>query len=366
MSGLLLKNVSKIYPGGQQAVHDFNLEIEDNELLVLSGPDGCGKAALLRMIAGLEDITSGTLSIDGVDMTHAEPRERNIAMIFRNSILYPEMTVEENLTFALRMAKMQASEIAQRKADVVADLKLEKLLAKLPGELSALENFQVLLGRALMRRPRILLMDSTIADCDEELQEQLRQEFLDIHKRLNMTVIYVTENQRSAMTLGSRMIVMSEGEISQQGTPEELVRHPESSFVAGVVGFPPMNFFVATVAQDGDHAVLNFKKGSVTLSAEKSEVLLAGGYLKKEVLAGIRADAITVLDKKQKGAANTIQAKVQGMEAVYGRPALRFLTDISEGICMTAECPAAEQIVLALDAERIQVFDRETEQTILY
>ena len=247
MAGLLLKNINKIYPGGQQAIKDFNLEIKDHELLILSGPDGCGKSTLLRMIAGLEEITSGSLYIDGENVTTAEPRERNVAMIFRNSVLYPHMTVRENLTFSLRMAKMAPKEIDARVSETAAVLNLGNILDKLPEELTTYQTYQTLMGRALMRRPKVLLMDSTLADLDEELQEVIRQKFLNIHKKMGMTVIYVTENQKSAMALGSRMIVMSDGEICQDDTPENLLKHPKTSYVAGVVGYPPMNFFVANV-----------------------------------------------------------------------------------------------------------------------
>lgn len=366
MSSLLLKNVYKIYPGGQQAIRDFNLEIKDHELLVLSGPDGCGKSTLLRMIAGLEEITSGSLYIDGVDVTHAETRERNVAMIFRNSILYPNMTVEENLSFALRMAKLGQAEIDRRISEIAGFLKLEKILQKKPEELTVLEQFRVLLGRALMRYPSVLLMDSTIADFDEELQTVLRQEFLNIHKGMNMTVIYVTENQKSAMTLGSRMVVMNDGEICQEDTPENLVKHPCSSFAAGVVGYPPMNFFTASVYQDGERTGLAFKTGKVLLPEEKGAVLIENGYLKKEVLAGVRADALTVLEGMKKGTEGTLRVKSHGMEEIYSRKVLRFLMDDTEGICLSDEILAGENVVLAVDVDKIQVFDRETEKTILY
>lgn len=366
MSGLLLKNVNKIYPGGQQAIRDFNLEISDHELLVLSGPDGCGKSTLLRMIAGLEEITSGSLFIDGVDVTNAEPRRRNVAMIFRNSVLYPNMTVAENLSFALRMAKVGQAEIDKRICETAGFLKIENILQKLPEELNALQTFQVLLGRALMRRPGLLLMDSTIADFDEELQEVLRQEFLNIHKKMDMTVIYVTENQKSAMTLGSRMVVMNDGEICQEDTPENLFRYPCSSFVAGVVGYPPMNFFVATVYKNGDRAGLAFKKEKVLLSEEKGTALIEGGYLNKEVLVGVRADALAVVEGRKKGVEGTINVKSQGMDEIYSKKVLRFLMDETEGICLGDEIPEGENVVLAVDMDRIQIFDRETEKTIIY
>ena len=208
MSGLVLKNVNKIYPGGQQSVKDFSLEIRDREFLILVGPAGCGKSALLRMIGGLDEISSGSLFIDGKDMTDADPKDRNIAMLFKNSVLYPGMTVEE---------------IDRRIREISGYLKLSDILDKKPEELTGEETYRALLGRAMMRRPGILLLDSTIADLEESLQKVMRKEFKDIHKKMDMTVIYVTDNQETALALGTRMVVMNEGSICQDGTPEELV-----------------------------------------------------------------------------------------------------------------------------------------------
>ncbi len=369
MSRLLLKNVNKIYPGGLQAIRDFNLEIKDHELLVLSGIDGCGKSTLIRMIAGLEEFTSGSLYMDGVDVTDLGPRERNVAMIFRNSVLYPHLSVLENLTFALRMAKIAPAEIDARVADVSEFLNLGKILERMPEELTTIQTYQALVGRALMRRPKVLLMDSTIADLDEELQEVLRQEFLNIHKRMDTTVIYVTENQKSAMTLGSRMVVMSEGEICQDDTPENLIQYPKTSYVAGVVGYPPMNFFVANVYEENGAVGLAFKKGKVLLPEAKGKVLMEKGYLKKEVLAGLRANALTVLPGKKKGGEGTLTCKVQGMQTLYSRPMLRFAMEETAGLCLADEMPEGGEgspIVLSVDMEKVQIFDRETERTIVY
>ncbi len=369
MSRLLLKNVNKTYPGGRHAIRDFNLEIKDHELLVLSGPDGCGKSTLLRMIAGLEEITSGSLYIDGVDMTNAEPRERSVAMIFRNSVLYPHMTVLENLSFALRMAKMSQEKIDKRVEEMVTVLNLSTILDKLPEELTPLQTFQVLMGRALVRKPKILLLDSTIADLDEELQEVIRRRFLNIHEKMDMTVIYVTENQKTAMTVGRRMIVMNDGEICQDDTPVNLLTCPKNRYVAGVVGYPPMNFFTANVYEENGTVGLSFKKGKVLLPDEKGRELLERGYLKKEVLVGVRADALSVVDGKKKGSEGELTCKVQGMEDLYSRPMLRFMMEETSGLCVTDEMPAGGEgstVILALDVTRIQIFDRETERTIIY
>ena len=369
MSGLILKHINKIYPGGQQAIRDFNLEMKESGILVLSGPDGCGKSTLLRMIAGLEEITSGALYINGENMTHAEPGERNVAMIFRNSVLYPHMTVRENLTFALRMAKMGQEEIDKRTKEVAEVLNLGKILDKMPEELNTIDVYQALLGRALMRRPAILLMDSTIADQDEAVQEELRKRFVAAQKRLNLMVIYVTENQKSAMALGSRMIVMNEGEICQDDTPENLFAKPATSYVAGVAGYPPMNFFIANVYEDEGRVGLSFKKGKVMLPEEKGNLLQEKGYMKKEVLVGVRADALTVRAGKKKAEEGELSCKILEMVSLYSRPMLRFAMDETQGLCLADEMPAGGEggtVILAVKPEKLQIFDRETDKTIVY
>lgn len=369
MSGLILKNINKIYPGGQQAIRDFNLEMKESGILVLSGPDGCGKSTLLRMIAGLEEITSGSLYINGENMTFTEPRERSVAMIFRNSVLYPQMSVRENLTFALRMEKLSPVEIEKRVDEISETLELGRLLERMPEELTTIEVYQVLIGRALIRKPSILLMDSTIADLDEGVQEELRQKFVDIQKAMNLMVIYVTENQKSAMALGSRMIIMSDGEICQDATPQELLEHPETSFVAGVVGYPPMNFFIANVFEENGRTGLTFKKGKVLLPDEKGSVLIKNGYLKKEVLVGVRADALTVKPGKKKAEVGELTCRVLGMETLYSRPMLRFAMDEVQGICLADEMPSGGEgstVILEMNPDRFQIFDRETDRTIVY
>lgn len=369
MSGLILKNINKIYPGGQQAIRDFNLEMNESGILVLSGPDGCGKSTLLRMIAGLEEITSGSLYINGENMTYTEPRERNVAMIFRNSVLYPQMSVRDNLTFALRMEKLSPEEIEARVKEVAETLELSKLLERMPEELTTIEVYQVLIGRALIRKPSILLMDSTIADLDEGVQEELRQKFVDIQKAMNLMVIYVTENQKSAMTLGSRMIIMSDGEICQDATPQELFEHPATSFAAGVVGYPPMNFFIANVYEENGSAGLAFKKGKLLLPEKKGSILLERGYIKKEVLVGVRADALLIKAGKKRAEAGELACKVSGMETLYSRPMLRFAMDEVQGLCLADAMPAGGEgstLILEINPDKIQIFDRETDKTIVY
>lgn len=367
MSGLLLKNVSKIYPGGQQAVKDFTLEIKEREFLILAGPAGCGKSTLLRMIAGLEEISSGSLFIDGKDMTDAEPKERNIAMLFKNSVLYPDMKVSDNLSFALRMGKMSQGEIDRRIEETADFLNLGGILEKLPKELTKEETYRVLLGRALMRRPGILLLDSTMADLEESLQEVLCREFLDIYSRMNMTVIYATDNQETAMTIGTRMIVMDDGSISQEGTPGELAASPANRFVAGVVGCPPMSFFTASVFGEENRVGLKGKGGRMLLPERQSAALARGPYFGKEVIFGVRADGLRLAEEREVKDDGVFTAQFMGAELCGQRQAMRFMLDDMEGICLTEELPACSvggRILLSIDAGRVYLFDKETEKAI--
>ena len=311
MSGLVLKNVNKIYPGGQQSVKDFSLEIRDREFLILVGPAGCGKSALLRMIGGLDEISSGSLFIDGKDMTDADPKDRNIAMLFKNSVLYPGMTVEDNLSFALRMGKMAQEEIDRRIREISGYLKLSDILDKKPEELTGEETYRALLGRAMMRRPGILLLDSTIADLEESLQKVMRKEFKDIHKKMDMTVIYVTDNQETALALGTRMVVMNEGSICQDGTPEELAAHPANCFVGGVVGRSPMNFFLMKVFSEGGRIGLQGASGRMLVPEAVGAVLENNGYVGKEVITGVRAEDVCLSRASEDGQDGHFSARFQ-------------------------------------------------------
>ena len=351
MSGLVLKNVNKIYPGGQQSVKDFSLEIRDREFLILVGPAECGKSALLRMIGGLDEISSGSLFIDGKDMTDADPKDRNIAMLFKNSVLYPGMTVEDNLSFALRMGKMAQEEIDGRIREISGYLKLSDILDKKPGELTGEETYRALLGRAMMRRPGILLLDSTIADLEESLQKVMRKEFKDIHKKMDMTVIYVTDNQETALALGTRMVVMNEGSICQDGTPEELAAHPASCFVGGVVG---------------RRIGLQGASGRMLVPEAVGAVLEKNGYVGKEVITGVRAEDVCLSQASEDGQDGHFSARFQSMTG--DGTMLRFQAEDADGICQAEgrmDFQENETIYLSVDSEKIYLFDKDTEKNIL-
>lgn len=362
MSGLTLKNINKTFPGDQQAIRDFNLEVKDREFLILVGPTACGKSTLLRMIGGLEEITSGSLMIDGMDMTDADPKERNVAMLFKNSVLYPGMSVEDNLTFSLRMAKMPAAEIAKRVDETVGILKIDGILEKMPEELSAADTYRVLLGRALMRRPGILLLDRTIAEADPDVQELMRKEFANINRELGITVIYATDNQKTAMALGTRMIVMNEGEICQEDSAQNIYDHPESLFVAGFFGIPRMDLSIAKVLEENGNIILKFASGKIRLSGEKAEQLKKLDYVGKEVFTGVRPEKI-VPAKDGKG---EITGEILGSEEIEDATYIRFRVGENEFLAKASdgEKPSGKKMSFAISGDDVYLFDKETEKII--
>ncbi len=363
MSGLTLKNINKTFPGDQQAIRDFNLEVKDREFLILVGPTACGKSTLLRMIGGLEEITSGSLIIDGTDMTDADPKERNVAMLFKNSVLYPGMSVEDNLTFSLRMTKMPAAEIARRVDETAGILKIDGILEKMPEELSAADTYRVLLGRALMRRPGILLLDRTIAEADPNVQELMRKEFANINRELGITVIYATDDQKTAMALGTRMIVMNEGEICQEDSAQNIYDHPESLFVAGFFGTPRMDLSIAKVLEENGNIILKFASGKIRLSGEKAELLKKLGYVGKEVFTGVRPEKIVPAEDGK----GEITGDILGSEEIEDATYIRFHVGENEFLAKASdgEKPSGKKMSFAVSGDDVYLFDKETEKIIV-
>ena len=362
MSGLTLRNINKTFPGDQQAIRDFNLEVKDREFLILVGPTACGKSTLLRMIGGLEEITSGSLIIDGTDMTDADPKERNVAMLFNNSVLYPGMSVEDNLTFSLRMTKMPAAEIARRVDETAGILKIDGILEKMPEELSAADTYRVLLGRALMRRPGILLLDRTIAEADPDVQELMRKEFANINRELGITVIYATDDQKTAMALGTRMIVMNEGEICQEDSAQNIYDHPESLFVAGFFGTPRMDLSIAKVLEENGNIILKFASGKIRLSGEKAELLKKLGYVGKEVFTGVRPEKIVPAEDGK----GEITGDILGSEEIEDATYIRFCVGENEFLAKASdgEKPSGKKMSFAVSGDDVYLFDKETEKII--
>ena len=279
---------------GVVAVQDFNLEVSDKEFIVLVGPSGCGKSTTLRMIAGLEEISAGELYIDGKLMNDVAPKDRDIAMVFQNYALYPHMTVRENMAFPLKLRKVPKDEINQKVEQAAQILDITQYLDRKPKALSGGQRQRVAIGRAIVREPKVLLMDEPLSNLDAKLRNQMRAEIIKLRQKINTTFIYVTHDQTEAMTLGDRIVIMKDGFIQQIGTPQEVFDHPANLFVAGFIGTPQMNFFDAElVKQDGRYAVV-LDGMTVVLSDEKQERLAAHSVAAQHVTLGVRPQHISL------------------------------------------------------------------------
>ncbi len=292
MASLSLKNVCKVYPNGFEAVKDFNLEIADQEFIIFVGPSGCGKTTTLRMIAGLEDISSGELKIGDRVVNDVEPKDRDIAMVFQNYALYPHMTVYDNMAFGLKLRKVPKDQIDKMVKEAAKILDLTPLLDRKPKALSGGQRQRVAMGRAIVRNPKVFLMDEPLSNLDAKLRVQMRIEIAKLHQRLGTTIIYVTHDQTEAMTLGTRIVVMKDGVVQQVDTPQNLYARPQNLFVAGFIGSPQMNFLDATVKVSGETAYLQIAGRDVPLSPAKSKKLIDGGYDGKVVAFGIRPEDV--------------------------------------------------------------------------
>ena len=357
-----MKNICKVYPNGFEAVKDFNLEVEDQEFIIFVGPSGCGKSTTLRMIAGLEEISSGEFYIDGKLMNDVEPKDRDIAMVFQNYALYPHMTVFDNMAFGLKLRKVPKDEIKRKVEEAARILDLEKLLDRKPKALSGGQRQRVAMGRAIVRNPKVFLMDEPLSNLDAKLRVQMRSEIASLHNRLKATIIYVTHDQTEAMTLGTRIVVLKDGVIMQVDSPQKLYNEPNNLFVAGFIGSPQMNFIDALVKVEGEKVTLNFDNTSIVLPAEKAAKVKA--YDGKTVVMGIRPENINEVTTETEG---VFETDVTGYE-LLGSEVLLYVT--AGGAAVTAKVDSrttarmGDHIKLAIDPEKIHCFDKETELTI--
>ena len=271
MASLSLQHITKRYPNGFEAVKDFNLEIADKEFIIFVGPSGCGKSTTLRMIAGLEEISDGTLKIDDKVVNDVEPKDRDIAMVFQNYALYPHMTVYDNMAFGLKLRKVPKDQIDKQVKEAAKILDLEKLLDRKPKALSGGQRQRVAMGRAIVRDPKVFLMDEPLSNLDAKLRVQMRTEISKLHERLGATIIYVTHDQTEAMTLGTRIVVMKDGVVQQVDTLQNLYNAPGNLFVAGFIGSPQMNFLDAKVKVNGNDVTLTVGKYNMKLPASKAK-----------------------------------------------------------------------------------------------
>ena len=292
MASLSLRNINKTYPNGFVAVKNFNLEIADKEFIIFVGPSGCGKSTTLRMIAGLEEITDGELYIGDKMVNDVEPKDRDIAMVFQNYALYPHMSVYDNMAFGLRLRKTPKDRIDKLVHEAAKILDIEHLLDRKPKALSGGQRQRVAMGRAIVRDPKVFLMDEPLSNLDAKLRVQMRIEISKLHQRLETTIIYVTHDQTEALTLGTRIVVMKDGVIQQVDTPLDLYMKPKNLFVAGFIGSPQMNFIDARVTKNGNNVDLVFGEYSVRLPEAKAKKVIDGGYEDKIVVLGIRPEDI--------------------------------------------------------------------------
>lgn len=297
MGNVTFRNLTKKYPGERRnSVDNFSLEVEEGEFLVLVGPSGCGKSTLLRMIAGLEDISSGEIFISDSLVNYVSSSDRNIAMVFQNYALYPQMTVYENIAFGLRMRKLPKHMIHERITSVAKILELTTLLEKIPKNLSGGQRQRVALGRAIVREPEVFLMDEPLSNLDAKLRVSMREEIMKLHKRLKTTFIYVTHDQVEAMTMGTRIVVMRNGVAQQVGTPREIYSKPTNMFVASFIGSPPINFVTGRLTIDGENKYFSTKRHTLKISSEQK---FDNKYWDKPIIMGIRAESLKLAPATQ-------------------------------------------------------------------
>ena len=386
MADVSLKHIKKVYPNteskkkkkgepekktnlqiteeGVLAVQDFNLEISDREFIVLVGPSGCGKSTTLRMVAGLEDISGGDLLIDGKRMNDVEPKDRDIAMVFQSYALYPHMTVRENMEFPLKLRKMSKDEIDRRVNQAAETLDITQYLDRKPKALSGGQRQRVAIGRAIVREPKVLLMDEPLSNLDAKLRNQMRAEILKLRQRINSTFIYVTHDQTEAMTLGDRIVIMKDGVIQQIGTPQEVFDHPANLFVAGFIGVPQMNFFDAELIKNGEEYAVSVGGVVMSLSAEKQANLKRNNVQPQAITLGVRPEHITL----EGDASRMLTGKVDVSEMmgsavhlhvnVLGKDAIIIVQtmDLKDQSALTM----GKDISFTFPAETVHLFDKAT------
>ncbi len=374
MSTVSLKGIYKIYEGNVTAVSDFNLEIADKEFIVLVGPSGCGKSTTLRMVAGLEEISKGELYIDNKLCNDVEPKDRDIAMVFQSYALYPHMTVRENMEFPLKLKKVPKEEIDKRVNEAAEILGITEYLNRKPKALSGGQRQRVAIGRAIVREPKVLLMDEPLSNLDAKLRNQMRAEIIKLRQRINTTFVYVTHDQTEAMTLGDRIVIMKDGFVQQIGTPQQVFDHPVNIFVAGFIGTPQMNFFKGKLHKDGGsyHAEVNNVK--IPLGEEIVQALAKAGVntASQDVTLGIRpehiqfvpagtADALTgkVEVSEMMGSEYHLHVTCAGQDVVLRIPTSDLPKELRGGISY------GTQLSFVFRPDSVHLFNPETEKNLI-
>jgi multiple sugar transport system ATP-binding protein len=394
MAEVLLKNIKKIYSNtesknrgrglfrkkkageeekkinlqitdeGVVAVQQFSLDIKDNEFIVLVGPSGCGKSTTLRMVAGLEEITSGELYIDGKLVNDVEPKDRDIAMVFQSYALYPHMTVYDNMAYSLKIKKVPKDEIDRKVREAAEILDITQYLDRKPKALSGGQRQRVAIGRAIVRNPKVLLMDEPLSNLDAKLRNQMRSELIKLRQRINTTFIYVTHDQIEAMTLGDRIVVMKDGYIQQIGTPQQVFDHPANLFVSGFIGTPQMNYFDARLTLKNGRYFVDIDDLSIELGEEKQQRLKDNEVKEQDIILGVRPEHLVISDKGIKGRVDVselmgsschLHMTVKGKDVITIVPTEGKSTDY-----------AGKELLLSFDGNVAHVFSKETQKNLEY
>ena len=373
MATVKLTNVKKIYGKDTVAVQDFNLDIADKEFIVFVGPSGCGKSTTLRMIAGLEEISGGTVEIDGVVVNDLQPRDRNIAMVFQNYALYPHLTVFENMAFSLRLKKVPQDEVYERVTAAAEILGITEYLTRKPRALSGGQRQRVAIGRAMVRDSKVFLMDEPLSNLDAKLRNQMRAEIILLRQKIDTTFIYVTHDQTEAMTLGDRIVIMKDGFIQQVGTPTEVFDMPINLFVAEFIGAPKMNTFKTDLICEGGKYFVTPYGAKMEVTGKKGEMLADKGARSGEILLGVRPEHMTLSTKDDPAA---IPCKITVNEMMGSELHLHVVTDNGDKLIVRIPTVTLEDdqrkslvfgntIYVTFEGKVMHFFDAETEQNLL-
>ena len=373
MASVKLTNVKKVYDKKVVAVHDFSLDIKDKEFVVFVGPSGCGKSTTLRMIAGLEEISEGTVEIDGVVVNDLQPKDRDIAMVFQNYALYPHLTVFENMAFSLRLKKVPNDEVFRRVTEAAKVLGITEYLTRKPRALSGGQRQRVAIGRAMVRDSKVFLMDEPLSNLDAKLRNQMRAEIILLREKINTTFIYVTHDQTEAMTLGDRIVIMKDGFIQQVGTPTEVFEHPVNLFVAGFIGAPQMNTFRTELVRENGKYYVTPLGSRIEVDGETGENLAAKAVDGRSVVLGVRPEHITlsqpgphaipctIIVNEMMGSELHIHAETEdGAQLVVRVPTLGLHRQ------ERAELVNGAKIHVSFPGEVMHLFDPETERNLIY
>ncbi|MBQ6235330.1 MAG: ABC transporter ATP-binding protein [Clostridia bacterium] len=349
---------------GVVAVQEFNLDIKDKEFIVLVGPSGCGKSTTLRMVAGLEDISDGELYIDGKLVNDVAPKDRDIAMVFQSYALYPHMTVRENMAFALKLRHVPKAEIEQKVRQAAEILDITQYLDRKPKALSGGQRQRVAIGRAIVRAPKVMLMDEPLSNLDAKLRNEMRAEIIKLRERIDTTFIYVTHDQTEAMTLGDRIVIMRDGYVQQIGTPQDVFNHPANLFVAGFIGMPVMNFFDAKLVREGSKYFVELAKARVELSPDKEERLLKNNVESQDVTLGVRPEH-TDLDENGGVVGKVDVAEMMGSSVhlhitAEGRDVIIIVPTVD----MTGNFAMGDEVRFTFSGKVAHVFSKETDKNL--